>query len=141
MVREDLAMKGFLWSAVAAAALMIAAPAWAQQQQSNPATGQPGLGAPMTPAYPNSATPPAHHVYKHAKAMHAHHKYMARKAALTGDTTAQLNREELARIQSGNLSNPPAAPYPAPGGPPGGGAPYPGPGAGGNAPPPPPPHY
>jgi opacity protein-like surface antigen len=120
MVREDLEMKSFLFSAVAAAALVIAAPAWAQQQQQyNPATGQPGLGAPMTPQYPhpNSATPPAHHAYKHARAMHAHHKYMAKKAALTGDTTAQLNREELARIQSGNLSNPPAPPPPGPGGP------------------------
>ena len=34
--------------------------------------------------------------------MHAHHKEMAARAALSGDTTAQLNREELARIQSGN---------------------------------------
>jgi hypothetical protein len=43
---------------------------------------------------------------------------MARKAALSGDTTAQLNREELARIQSGNLNNPPAPSGPLPGGPP-----------------------
>jgi hypothetical protein len=39
---------------------------------------------------------------------------MAAKAALTGDTTAQLNREELARIQSGNLGNAPAPSGPAP---------------------------
>jgi hypothetical protein len=124
MVREDLDMKGFLYSAVAVGALVIAVPAWAQQQQQyNPATGQPGLGAPMTPPAANSATPPAHHMVRHARAMHAHHKYMAKKAALTGDTTAQLNREELARIQSGNTSNPPAPPPPGPGGP--GGAPMP----------------
>jgi hypothetical protein len=45
---------------------------------------------------------------------------MAQKAALSGDTTAQLNREELARIQSGNLGNPPAPPpgSPPPGSPP-----------------------
>jgi hypothetical protein len=98
-----------------AAILAFAAPVWAQTQY-NPATGQPGVGAAMpapAPAAPapaaNSAMPPAHHAVRHAKAMHAHHKAMAQKAALTGDTTAQLNREELARIQSGG---PPAAPPP-----------------------------
>jgi hypothetical protein len=103
------------------------------QQQFNPATGQPGLGAPMPPPAPaaNSATPPTHHAVRHARAMYAHHKRMAAKAALTGDTTAQLNREELARIQSGNLSNPPAPSGPPPGGPP--------PGAGAMPPPEPPP--
>ena len=40
--------------------------------------------------------------------MHHFHKGMAEKAALAGDTTAQLNRQELARIQTGNTSNPPA---------------------------------
>ena len=43
------------------------------------------------------------------------HREMARKAELRGDTTAQLNREELARIQSGNLNNPPAPSGPPPG--------------------------
>ena len=67
---------------------------------------------------PNSATPGPHHrhrelaAYHHAKAMHHFHREMARKAELSGDTTAQLNREELARIQSGNLSNPSAPPAP-----------------------------
>jgi hypothetical protein len=42
------------------------------------------------------------------------HRSMAHKAALSGDTTAQLNREELARIQTGNMSNPPP-PGPMPG--------------------------
>jgi hypothetical protein len=58
---------------------------------------------------------PTHHVMHHARAMHSHHRGMAQKAGLTGDTTAQLNREELARIQSGA----PAAPQgqmPPPGG-------------------------
>jgi hypothetical protein len=41
--------------------------------------------------------------------MHHFHKGMAAKAAQSGDTTAQLNREELARINSGNLSSPPPA--------------------------------
>ena len=106
-----------------AATLTIAGSVWAQQaQQWNPATGQPGLGAAMPapqPATPapaaNSAMPPTHHAVRHAKAMHSFHKGMAHKAALTGDTTAQLNREELARIQSGNMSNPPPPPGPPPG--------------------------
>jgi hypothetical protein len=51
--------------------------------------------------------------------MHAHHKAMAGKAAMAGDTTAALNREELARINSGNMSAPPPGP-PMPEGPPGG---------------------
>ena len=38
-------------------------------------------------------------------------------AAASGDTTAALNREELARINSGNLSSPPPA-APMPEGPP-----------------------
>jgi hypothetical protein len=67
-----------------------------------------GYPAPATAAplpAPTSAMPPAQHAARHAKAMHAHHK--AQKATLAGDTTAQLNREELARIQSGDPSAPP----------------------------------
>jgi hypothetical protein len=146
MARKDFGMKG-LWNGIAVAAVLaIAAPAWAQNNPSGgnpvgtlgPNPGGPGLtpytgggAAPTT----NSAAPPIHphHAYHHARVMHHFHKEMARRAALTGDTTAQLNREELARIQSGNLSNPPAPPPPGPGGP---GAPPPG-----NMPPPgPPPH-
>jgi hypothetical protein len=146
MARKDFGMKG-LWNGIAVAAVLaIAAPAWAQNNPSagnpvgtlGPNPGGPGLtpytgggAAPTT----NSAAPPIHphHAYHHARVMHHFHKEMARRAALTGDTTAQLNREELARIQSGNLSNPPAPAPPGPGGP---GAPPPG-----NMPPPgPPPH-
>jgi hypothetical protein len=115
-----------------AAALAIASPAWAQgtppaagagMEGANPMT-IPAPAAPAAPANPNlpaagagmeGANPmtiPAHHAVRHAHAMHAHHKAMARKAALTGDTTAQLNREELARIQAGTPPAPaaPAAP-------------------------------
>jgi hypothetical protein len=123
-------MKHLLNGVAFAAALAIAGPLWAQQQppQSpyNPAVnpnansmGVPGAnpGGPtpynsITNAAPppamTSANPPPHPV-AHTRAMHHFHKAMASKAALTGDTTAQLNREELARINSGNLSNPPAA--------------------------------
>jgi hypothetical protein len=61
------------------------------------------------------AAPTAEHAVHHARVMHAHHMHMAKKAALSGDTTAQLNRQELARIQSGNLGNPPAPMPPMPG--------------------------
>lgn len=108
-----------------------------------PNPGGPGLtpytgGAPgpkpsgnnyIPPSGPAAAPPPAaeaappigpHHrhrelaAYHHAKAMRHFHHEMARKAAASGDTTAQLNREELARIQSGNVSAPPAPPAPPP---------------------------
>jgi len=79
-----------------------------------PAAAAPAPMAPAAPPPSTSATPPIHphHAVRHAHAMHAHHKYMARKAELTGDTTAQLNREELARIQAGT---PPAPAAPMPG--------------------------
>jgi hypothetical protein len=110
-------MKYLLNGVAVAAALAIAAPAWAQ----NPSGGS----APAPAA--NSAMPPAHHAVRHAKAMHAFHKGMARKAALTGDTTAQLNREELARLQTGGPPTPPPpaaaeAPMPPPVNPSGGNA-------------------
>ena len=96
-----MSIKHLLNGAAIAAALAIAGPAWAQN---------PGAGAPAPAA--DSATPPVHHAHavRHAKAMHAHHQHMAHKAALTGDTTAQLNREELARIQSGGPPSPPPPP-------------------------------
>jgi hypothetical protein len=58
------------------------------------------------------ANPPEQHPLHpaaHTHAMHHFHKSMAAKAALAGDTTSALNREELARINSGNLSSPPLA--------------------------------
>jgi hypothetical protein len=128
-------MKHLLNGVAIAALLAIAGPAWAQQQAvpnptPNPNANTMGLpGAnPGGPGYiPNaapttSAMPPAHHPVHHVRAMHAHHKAMASKAAMAGDTTAALNREELARINSGNMSSPmPAAPMPE--GPPPEGAP------------------
>ncbi len=137
-------MKHLLSGVAVATALMVALPVWAQNPSGGnsvgtpgPNPGGPGLtpytggGAPPPPEAtapppeatappPNSATPGPHHrhrelaAYHHAKAMHHFHREMARKAALSGDTTAQLNREELARIQSGNLNNPPAPSGPPP---------------------------
>jgi len=133
-------MKHLLNGVAVAALLAITAPAWAQNPSGGnsmgmpgPNTGGPGLtpysgGAPpapppaaMPPAAADSATPPVHHAVHHARKMHAFHKGMARKAAMAGDTTAQLNREELARIQSGNLCNPPPPPAPDMGAAPGAG--------------------
>ena len=82
-------------------------------------TSSRGGHIPSTPSASDttSATPPMHHAYphRHAKAMHAFHKGMSHKAALTSDTTAQLNRQELARIQTGNTTTPPATVAPMPG--------------------------
>jgi hypothetical protein len=135
--------------AAVAAALVIAAPAWAQNPSGGNAVGTPGpnpggpgltpysggaAGAPAAPeaapmapsamppsaSAPNSAMPPTHrqvmrvhhyhHVYHHVRVIH--HGPRA-----PGDTTAELNRAELARIQSNNTAAPPApegAPGPGP---------------------------
>jgi hypothetical protein len=116
-------MKHLLNGVAIAALLAIAGPAWAQQQAPNPNppgySGVPGPQPGGAPPYipggqpTTSAMPPAQHPVHHVRAMHAHHKAMASKAALAGDTTAALNREELARINSGSMSSPmPAAPMP-----------------------------
>jgi hypothetical protein len=100
-------MKHFLTGVAVAASLAIATPGWAQNAP------PPAPAMPAAPAA-NSAMPPAHHAVRHAHAMHHFHKGMAQKAALSGDTTAQLNREELARIQSGAPPSPPMASPPPP---------------------------
>jgi hypothetical protein len=141
-------MKRLLNGVAIAAALAIAGPVWAQSPTGGnsvgapgPNPGGPGLtpysgGAPPAPAS-TSAMPPMHHAMHHAHAMHAFHKSMAKKATLAGDTTAALNREELARIQGGNFSNPPAAPTPeSEGSPPSSRLPGPKASGGGNIPPP-----
>ena len=94
-------MKRLLSGVAIVAALTFAAPVWAQQAP----PGAPGAGAPEGPPT-TSAAPPEHHAVRHARAMHHFHRHMARRAAATGDTTAQLNRQELARIQQGNTGMP-----------------------------------
>jgi len=110
-----MTLKHLLSGIAIASTFAIAGSVWAQNNlSSGNGTGMPGPnsgagnlspysgGGPSisasTPAA-TSAAPSAHHPVRHAGAMHAHHKYMARKVTLTGDTTAQLNREELARAQ------------------------------------------
>jgi len=82
-------MKHLLNGVAIAAALAIAAPAWAQ--------------TPMTPKSPAASAPmaPMASAPRHKRHMAMHHGMMS--------TTDQLNREELARIQGGG-----AAPMPAP---------------------------
>ena len=115
----------YLLSGAVIAAAIIAAPAWAQNPSGGNGMGvpgpNPGGGGGLTPYSGGGYNPAAsaaavspHHAVRHAKAMHAHHMHMAAKAALAGDTTAQLNRQELARIQAGNVGNPPAPPAPSP---------------------------
>ena len=113
----------YLLSGAVIAAAIITAPAWAQNPSGGNGMGMPGpnpgggggltpySGGVPQPAAPATAVSP-HHAVRHAKTMHAHHMHMAKKAALTGDTSAQLNREELARIHAGT---PPAPPTPMPG--------------------------
>jgi hypothetical protein len=74
----------------------------------------PSAPPPSSMSDTSSATPPSYH---HARA-HYHHKKMAAyhhemagyhrgKAHAIGGTANQLNQEELARLQSGNMSMPP----------------------------------
>ena len=126
-------LKHLLTGLAIAAALALAAPVWAQTAGGDTYGGNsmglpgPNPGGPDVPspydapggAYyqvpprpiPAStpAMPPAHHAVRHAGTRHAHHKATAQRPAFTGGTTAQLNREELARLQSGS----PPAPYAA----------------------------
>ena len=119
----------YVWTGAAViAALAFAAPVWAQPASPSggnamgmpgPNPGGPGLTPYSTgaPAEATSATPPSHRHGHHARTA-AHH---GKAPQLTGGTANQLNQEELARLQAGNFSNPPAemsqgAPS-APGGP------------------------
>jgi hypothetical protein len=106
-----MSLKHLLSGIAIAATLTTAGLVWAQN---NPSGGN-GMGMPgqnfgnggnlspddsggdPTPAPPaTSVTMSAHH----AGAMHAHHKDVARSAALTGGTAERLNRKELARVQT-----------------------------------------
>jgi hypothetical protein len=85
------------------------------------------------PPPPNSAMPPTqrqvmHHHYHHYH--HYHHEMSGRihhGPRNPEDTTAQLNRAELSRIQSGNVGAPPPAEEPGAQMPPGSSSRMPGP--------------
>ncbi|HEV2335713.1 MAG TPA: hypothetical protein VGS13_09475 [Stellaceae bacterium] len=90
-------MKHLLNGVAIAAALAIAAPAWAQAPAAPaaPSAAAPMAGAPMAPMAGKQ---------RHKRMMRRH---MTRRGAPAESTTDQLNREELARIQG-------AAPPPSP---------------------------
>lgn len=107
-------MKHLLNGAALTAALTIATTGWAQNPSGGNAMGMPGSnpGGPGLTTYSSgqtqsSAAAPARH--RHAR--HATHA-TRRGPQLTGSTADQLNREEVARLQAGNLSNPAAPPAP-----------------------------
>jgi len=68
----------------------------------------PSATPPSSMSDTSSATPPTHRHARHAShgKMAGHHGGKGRQ--LTGGTANQLNQEELARLQSGNMSMPPA---------------------------------
>jgi hypothetical protein len=74
----------------------------------------PSAMPPSSMSESTSATPPSHRHARHAS--HASHGKMAghhgKGPQMTGSTANQLNQEELARLQSGNTSMPPAPPPP-----------------------------
>jgi hypothetical protein len=102
---EDRPMNRLSSGLVIAAALAITAtPGWAQSGAAPPP------GAAMPPPSSTSAMPPTHRPMRH----HATHaKTMRHGPTSTTDTTAQLNRAELARLQGGAPPPMPSAP-PAP---------------------------
>jgi hypothetical protein len=89
-------MKHLLNGVAIAAALAIAAPAWAQAPMTpaSPSKAAPKAAGPATPAAGAPAAPMA------SKQRHKRgSRRMARRGGRAPNTTDQLNREELARIQ------------------------------------------
>ena len=94
-------MKHLLSGVSIAAALVIAAPVWAQNAPMTPS------GAPKAAA---AAAPAAAPAAKHHRPMRHH---MARGKRANPNTMAnELNREEMSRIQGGGAAPPPPPPAP-----------------------------
>src|SRR5690348_15870525 len=81
-----------------------------------PSAAMPPPSSDSMSSYSSSATPPAHHRgYRHSyHGKMAGHRYRGKGPAMSGSTANQLNQEELARLQAGNYSNPPAPSYSPP---------------------------
>ena len=75
-----------------------------------PAAMAPSVAAPSSMPDTSSAMPPRHRAARHTShgKMAGHHRGKGRQ--LTGTTANQLNQQELARLQAGNMSNPAAPP-------------------------------
>jgi hypothetical protein len=118
-------MKHLLSGVAIVAALAFAVPVWAQRTgpgvgapgPNQPVPGGPGPSSPMSdlpprvgtqyPATDLPPTPPPRASTHHGPKAHP-------PSAMSGSTAAQLNQEELARLQSGNYAMPPAPPGPEP---------------------------
>jgi hypothetical protein len=95
-------MKHLLNGVAIAAALVIAAPAWAQAPMTPAAKSAPKAAAP-------AAAPAAAEPMKPMASKQRHKRGGAKRLARRGGAdsmTDQLNREELARIQSGGMPAP-----------------------------------
>jgi|SRR6516165_5612447 hypothetical protein len=112
-------MKHLLTGVAVIAALALSAPTtWAQPSPSGgnpmglpgPNPGGPGLTPYTTGQPPPESTSAAPRGSRHARHKISAHHRGAKAPQLTGDTTNQLNQEELARVQAGNFSNPPVVP-------------------------------
>jgi hypothetical protein len=84
----------------------------------SPSRDAPYPGSPPPAAMPpgsmgdtSSAMPPTHRPARHAGSHHVG-KAAHPPSAMSGTSANQLNQEELARLQSGNFSMPPAPPAP-----------------------------
>jgi hypothetical protein len=134
-------MKHLLTGVAVVAALAFAAPVWAQPANPSggnavgvpgPNPGGPGLtpytgGAPRAmpsappaamapgPAETSSAVPPGSRHARHKISAHGRMAHRGKATQMTGSTANQLNQEELARLQAGNMGMPPAPPPPGPG--------------------------
>ena len=75
-----------------------------------PATAQPPAG--MAPGATTSAMPPEHRHARHASTHHVGLKHAPPSNFTSGGSANQLNADELARLQAGNLGNPPASALP-----------------------------
>ena len=91
-------MKHLLNGVAIAAALAIAAPAWAQAPMT-PKAAAPAAPKAAAPAAPTAGAPTAPMASKQRHKRGG--KRMARRGGPAMSMTDQLNREELARIQSG----------------------------------------
>jgi hypothetical protein len=97
-------MKHLLNGVAIAAALAIAAPAWAQAPMTPGGAGAPSAAAPAAPAAKQKHRPVRHAAKKGGK--------KAMRASAGNSMTEQLNREELARIQGGGMAEQPMGAMP-----------------------------
>ena len=104
-------MKHLLNGVAIAAALVIAAPAWAQAPMTPGAPKAPSAAPPAAAAAPAA---PAASKQRHRPMRHAAKSKGGKKGMRAGgdSMTEQLNREELARLQGGGMAQQPMGAMP-----------------------------